>query len=201
MRGYDAEVYDAHDVILAFRHGAPQNTDGTQGHERAGGLVTPARKQYLEMKAQHPDALLWFRMGDFYEMFDEDARIAAAALHITLTARPFGKDGRVPMAGVPYHAANSYLARLLRQGHRVAICEQLSPPGKGLVERAVVRVVSPGTVSEPSLLPARENSYLAALCPGPAGYGLAYVDVTTGEFAATEHHPRRPRPRPRCRRK
>jgi len=157
------------------------------GHERAGGLVTPARKQYLEMKAQHPDALLWFRMGDFYEMFDEDARIAAAALHITLTARPFGKDGRVPMAGVPYHAANSYLARLLRQGHRVAICEQLSPPGKGLVERAVVRVISPGTVSEPSLLAARENSYLAALCPGPAGYGLAYVDVTTGEFAATEH--------------
>jgi len=150
-------------------------------------LVTPARKQYLEMKAQHPDALLWFRMGDFYEMFDEDARIAAAALHITLTARPFGKDGRVPMAGVPYHAANSYLARLLRQGHRVAICEQLSLPGKGLVERAVVRVVSPGTVSEPSLLAARENSYLAALCPGPAGYGLAYVDVTTGEFAATEH--------------
>ncbi len=150
-------------------------------------MVTPARKQYLDMKAQHPDALLWFRMGDFYEMFDEDARIAATALHITLTARPFGKDGRVPMAGVPYHAANSYLARLLRQGHRVAICEQLSPPGKGLVERAVVRVISPGTVSEPSLLAARENSYLAALCPGPAGYGLAYVDVTTGEFAATEH--------------
>jgi len=150
-------------------------------------MVTPARKQYLEMKAQHPDALLWFRMGDFYEMFDEDARTAASALHITLTSRPFGKDGRVPMAGVPYHAANSYLARLLRQGHRVAICEQLSPPGKGLVERAVTRVVSPGTVAEPSLLPARENSYLAALCPGPAGYGLAYVDVTTGEFAATEH--------------
>ena len=149
-------------------------------------MVTPARRQYLEMKAQHPDAILWFRMGDFYEMFDEDAKVAAQALHITLTGRPFGKDGRVPMAGVPYHAAHSYLARLLRQGFRVAICEQLSEPGRGLVERAVVRVVTPGTVAEPALLPAKENSYLAALCPGPAGYGLAYVDVMTGEFAVTE---------------
>ena len=151
-----------------------------------GVMVTPARRQYLDIKAQHPDAILWFRMGDFYEMFDEDAKTAAHALHITLTGRPFGKDGRVPMAGVPYHAAHSYLARLLRQGFRVAICEQLSEPGRGLVERAVVRVVTPGTVAEPSLLPAKENSYLAALCPGPAGYGLAYVDVTTGEFAVTE---------------
>jgi len=150
------------------------------------GMVTPARRQYLDIKAQHPDAILWFRMGDFYEMFDEDAKTAAQALHITLTGRPFGKDGRVPMAGVPYHAAHSYLARLLRQGFRVAICEQMSEPGRGLVDRAVVRVVTPGTVAEPSLLPAKENSYLAALCPGPAGYGLAYVDVTTGEFAVSE---------------
>jgi DNA mismatch repair protein MutS len=149
-------------------------------------MVTPARRQYLEMKAQHPDAILWFRMGDFYEMFDEDAKVAAQALHITLTGRPFGKDGRVPMAGVPYHAAHSYLARLLRQGFRVAICEQTSAPGRGLVDRAVVRVVTPGTVAEPAMLPAKENSYLAALCPGPAGYGLAYVDVTTGEFAVSE---------------
>src|SRR6478672_10540517 len=149
-------------------------------------MVTPARRQYLEMKAQRPDAILWFRMGDFSEMFDEDAKVAAQALHSTLTGRPFGKDGRVPMAGVPYHAAHSYLARLLRQGFRVAICEQTSEAGRGLVDRAVVRVVTPGTVAEPALLPARENSYLAALCPGPAGYGLAYVDVTTGEFAVTE---------------
>ncbi|MGI8856619.1 MAG: DNA mismatch repair protein MutS [Thermomicrobiales bacterium] len=149
-------------------------------------MVTPARRQYLEMKAQHPDAILWFRMGDFYEMFDEDAKVAAQALHITLTGRPFGKDGRVPMAGVPYHAAQSYLARLLRQGFRVAICEQTSEAGRGLVDRAVVRVVTPGTVAEPGMLPAKENSYLAALCPGPAGYGLAYVDVTTGEFAVSE---------------
>jgi DNA mismatch repair protein MutS len=151
-----------------------------------GAMVTPARRQYLDLKAQHPDAILWFRMGDFYEMFDEDARTAAQALHITLTGRTFGKDGRVPMAGIPYHAANSYLARLLRQGHRVAICEQLSPPGRGLVDRAVVRVVTPGTVADPALLPAKENSYLAALCPGPTGYGLAYVDVMTGEFSVTE---------------
>jgi DNA mismatch repair protein MutS len=156
------------------------------GQTGDGAMVTPARRQYLEMKAQHPDAILWFRMGDFYEMFDEDAKVAAQALHITLTGRPFGKDGRVPMAGVPYHAAHSYLARLLRQGFRVAICEQTSEAGRGLVDRAVVRVVTPGTVAEPGMLPAKENSYLAALCPGPAGYGLAYVDVTTGEFAVTE---------------
>ena len=104
-------------------------------------MVTPARRQYLELKAQHPDAILWFRMGDFYEMFDEDARTAAQALHITLTGRTFGKDGRVPMAGVPYHAANSYLSRLLRQGYRVAICEQLSP------SRGAARWIAPSSGS------------------------------------------------------
>lgn len=147
---------------------------------------TPARAQYLRIKRRHADALLLYRMGDFYELFDEDAVIASRDLHITLTSREFGKGNRVPMAGVPHHALASYLRRLLAKGHRVAICEQLSEAGYGLVERDVVRVLSPGTVSEPGLLPARENNYLVALAPGRSSTGLAYVDVSTGEFALTE---------------
>jgi len=157
-------------------------------------MATPARQQYLDLKAQHPDALLWFRMGDFYELFDEDARVAARELNLTLTSREFGRGERVPMAGIPYHAAHSYLARLVRKGYRVAIAEQLSPPGHGIVDRAVVRVVTAGTVIEPNMLAPRANNYLAAVVRGPGGrgsaapeaYGLAYVDVTTGEFAVTE---------------
>jgi DNA mismatch repair protein MutS len=157
-------------------------------------MATPAREQYLALKAQHPDAVLWFRMGDFYELFDDDAQLVARELHLTLTSREFGRGERVPMAGVPHHAAESYLARLVRKGYRVAIAEQVSPPGHGLVERVITRVVSAGTAIEPNLLPARANNYLAAVVRGPAGrggagpeaYGLAYVDVTTGEFAVTE---------------
>ncbi len=157
-------------------------------------MATPAREQYLTLKAQHPDAVLWFRMGDFYELFDDDAELVARELHLTLTSREFGRGERVPMAGVPHHAAESYLARLVRKGYRVAIAEQVSPPGHGLVERVITRVVSAGTAIEPNLLPARANNYLAAVVRGPAGrggaapeaYGLAYVDVTTGEFAVTE---------------
>lgn len=148
--------------------------------------LTPARQQYLEIKARYPDALLWYRLGDFYEMFDEDARVAAAALRITLTSRSFGKDCRVPMCGVPHHAQARFLARLVRQGFSVAICEQMSPAGKGLVEREVVRVVTPGTVSEPELLRPGENNYLCAVAKRGGVFGLAYVDVTTGEFSVTE---------------
>ena len=149
-------------------------------------METPARRQYLDLKAQHPDALLLFRMGDFYEMFDEDAHTASRELRITLTSREFGKGQRVPMAGIPYHALQSYLRRLVAKGFRVAICEQLSEPGRGLVDRAVVRVVSPGTVAEPGLLVGHENNYLAATAASDEMIGLAYVDVTTGEFALTE---------------
>lgn len=149
-------------------------------------METPARRQYLELKAQHPDALLLYRMGDFYELFDDDAKVAARELKITLTSREFGKGRRVPMAGIPYHALQSYLRRLIAKGYRVAICEQLSEPGRGLVERAVVRVVSPGTVAEPGLLVGHENNYLAAVHHHPEAVGLAYVDVTTGEFLVTE---------------
>ena len=96
-------------------------------------METPARRQYLDLKARHPDAILWFRMGDFYETFDGDAEVMARDLNITLTSREFGRGNRVPMAGVPHHAATSYLRRLLAKGHRVAICEQLTEAGRGLV--------------------------------------------------------------------
>ncbi|HEV7214222.1 MAG TPA: DNA mismatch repair protein MutS, partial [Chloroflexota bacterium] len=150
------------------------------------GRSTPFWEQYCRLKAQHPDAILWTRMGDFYEMFEEDARIAARELHITLTSREFGKDLRVPLAGVPYHAAESYLARLIRKGYHVAICEQMTVAGHGLVEREVLRVVTPGTLAEPGLLPQCANNYLAGLLWTAEAGGLAYVDVSTGEFCLAE---------------
>ncbi|HVC81615.1 MAG TPA: DNA mismatch repair protein MutS [Chloroflexota bacterium] len=148
--------------------------------------ATPARQQYLEVKAEYPDALVWFRLGDFYEMFDDDARVASAALRITLTSRSFGKDCRVPMCGVPAHSAARFLARLVRQGHNVAVCEQLSPPGKGLVDRKVVRVITPGTLSEPELLRPGESNYLAAITRRAGRYAVAHAEVSTGEFRVAE---------------
>ncbi len=148
--------------------------------------ITPARQQYLDIKADHPDAIVWFRLGDFYEMFDDDARVASAALRITLTSRAFGKDCKAPMCGVPVHAYARFLARLVRQGHRVALCEQLSPPGKGLVDRKVVRVVTAGTLSEPELLRPNESNYLAAVTRRAGRYAIAHADVSTGEFRVTE---------------
>ena len=150
-------------------------------------MATPVRTQYLKMKALHPDALLLFRMGDFYETFDEDARIVARDMEIVLTQRDMGQGEIVPLAGIPYHALDGYLSRLIRKGHRVAICEQTSvPDGKRLVDRDVVRVVTPGTVIEPTLLDQRANNYLAAIATSKAEAGIAYVDVTTGEFAVTQ---------------
>src|SRR5947209_3577068 len=125
-------------------------------------------------------------MGDFYEMFGEDAEIGAKVLQITLTSREFARGDRVAMAGIPHHALQSYLKRFVDQGLKVAICEQLTEPGKGLVERDVVRVVTPGTLIEPGLLDEGRNNYLAALNIRRNAYGLAFVDVTTGEFAVTE---------------
>jgi DNA mismatch repair protein MutS len=149
-------------------------------------VTSPAHRQYLAIKQRYPDAILLFRMGDFYEMFDEDARIGAAKLQITLTSREFARGDRVPMAGIPHHALQSYLKRFMEHGLKVAICEQLTEPGRGLVERDVVRVVTPGTLIEPALLDAKRNNYLAALHRWKESYGLAYVDVTTGEYAVTE---------------
>ena len=150
----------------------------------SGGRLTPVRRQYLTIKHSYPDAVVLFRMGDFYECFDDDAHALSTALEIALTSRTMGKNTRVPMAGVPAVSLEANLARLIKQGHKVAICEQLSDPAtsKGLVERGVVRVVTPGTVIEAALLDNQANNYLAAVCIGDGQAGLAYVDVTTGEF-------------------
>ena len=150
--------------------------------------MTPIRRQYLNVKHSYPDAIVLFRLGDFYETFDDDARLASQELEITLTSRSMGKNLRVPMAGVPAHSLETYLARLIKAGYKVAICEQLSDPAlsKGLVERDVVRVVTPGTVLESALLDNKANNYLAAVVEEGEWAGLAYVDVTTGEFATTQ---------------
>jgi DNA mismatch repair protein MutS len=152
------------------------------------GSLTPMMKQYLEVKAQVPGALLFFRLGDFYELFFDDAVKAAELLQITLTSRVKGAE-RVPMAGVPYHAARRYVARLIEAGQKVAICEQLTPPGKGIVKREVVRVITPGMVLDDDVLEARENNFLAAVLPGDpsdedAAWGAALLDASTGEFVA-----------------
>ena len=182
--------------------------------------TTPMRSQYLAIKKQYPDIILLFRLGDFYETFDEDAKIVAAVCDVVLTSRPVGADERVPLAGVPYHAVDGYIARLINAGYKVAIAEQIGnepPKGEKLVPRVVRRVITPGTLVEPGLLPEKRNNYIAALVmEGMAGVepsggldpgreqpakasipsrsgavgaaGLAYADISTGEFAATEIH-------------
>lgn len=150
--------------------------------------VTPMMKQYLSIKSQHKDAILFFRLGDFYEMFLDDAITASRELEITLTARDGGDAGKIPMCGVPYHAVDGYLAKLITKGYKVAICEQVEDPrtAKGIVKREVVRIVTPGTVLESSILKENKQNYLLAVCPGDVGFGLAYTDISTGEFMATE---------------
>ncbi len=148
---------------------------------------TPARQQYLDIKAQYPDAILFFRLGDFYETFGEDAVITARELDIVLTARGIGNGEKTPLAGIPYHAVENYLSRLVEKGYHVAICEQIGEkPEKGLFPRKVVRVVTPGTVVEPGLLQSHANNYLAAVVVHNDKAGIAYADITTGEFAVTE---------------
>jgi DNA mismatch repair protein MutS len=151
-------------------------------------MTTPARRQYLRIKGEHPDEVLLFRMGDFYETFDDDARLVARELEIALTSREMGRGQRVPLAGLPYHALEPYLARLVKKGYRVAICEQTSDPAqsKGLVDREVVRVVTPGTVIEDSILEQKSNNYLAAVAIDGDQAGLACVDITTSEFLTTQ---------------
>src|SRR2546421_10186147 len=149
---------------------------------------SPVRTQYLQIKRQNPDAILFFRMGDFYEMFDDDAEIVARELEIALTRRDFGRGERSPMAGIPHHAADGYIARLVSKGYRVAVCEQTSDPAlsKGLVEREVIRIVTPGTVIDPPMLAAKRNNFLAGVIVGRDAVGIAYVDITTCEFAVTQ---------------
>jgi DNA mismatch repair protein MutS len=148
-------------------------------------MTTPARRQYLEMKSKYPDAILLYQIGDFYETFDEDALITSRELQIVLTQRTYGKDERTPLAGIPVHALENYVGKLVQRGYKVAICDQVGEVGKGLVERAVTRILTAGTLSEPNLLPARQNNYLMAIAKGRAQSGLAAVDVSTGEFMVT----------------
>src|SRR5215475_176603 len=149
---------------------------------------TPVMAQYLRIKSQHPDILLFYRMGDFYELFYEDARRAAALLDITLAARGHSAGQPIPMAGVPFHAVDGYLARLVRKGESVAICEQLSDPkaSKGPIERAVVRIVTPGTVTDSALLEERRETLLGSLVREGARFGLAWLDLAAGRFTVLE---------------
>src|ERR1700745_3117945 len=152
--------------------------------------TTPLMQQYQSIKSRYPHALLLFRLCDFYELFYEDAILASRELQITLTSRNREKGQVVTMCGVAYHSADAYIARLIRSGFKVAICDQMEQPGPGkkLVRREVVRVITPGTATDLSVLDVRENNFLAAVAPHPSGspIGLAFVDLTTGEFKATE---------------
>lgn len=148
--------------------------------------VTPMMKQYLSIKAQHQDALLFFRLGDFYEMFYDDAITASRVLEITLTKRDAKKDNPIPMAGVPYHSADSYIETLIQNGYKVAICEQMEDPRqvKGMVKREVVRIITPGTVMEKGGVDDTQNNYILSFVKAD-GYALSYCDVSTGELKVT----------------
>src|SRR5919198_3053147 len=150
--------------------------------------ATPMLRQYQELKRQHPGTLLFFRLGDFYELFFEDAITGARELGITLTARHKERGQPVPMCGVPHHSVAGYVARLIRKGYRVAICEQTEDPSKAkkLVRREVVRVITPGTAVDPGLVEAKESIFLAAVCGAGETFGAAFLDLSTGEFRATE---------------
>lgn len=150
--------------------------------------LTPAMKQYVKIKEQYPDCILLYRMGDFYEMFFEDAVTAAPVLEVTLTSRNKGKEDSVPLCGFPYHAASSYIAKLVEKGFKVAICEQVEDPkkAKGIVKREVTRVITPGLVLDEENLSAGENNYLACLCADKNRMGIAFLDISTGEFQIAE---------------
>ena len=154
--------------------------------------LTPMMQQYRTVKERNPDCILFFRLGDFYEMFDEDARIASRELDLTLTSRDHAKDkapeDKVPMCGVPFHSSESYIARLVQKGYKVAICEQMEDPAlaKGLVKRDIIRIVTPGSVTESSMLVESKNNYYACVYGAAGTYGLCFCDVSTGAFSATQ---------------
>src|ERR1700756_5772973 len=174
----------------------PEPTPAPQAE--AAARVTPMMEQYLEIKAAHPGLLLFYRMGDFYELFFEEAEIASRALGIMLTKRGKHQSADIPMCGVPVERADDYLHRLIAQGFRVAVCEQMEDPaaarargGKSVVRRDVVRLVTPGTLTEDSLLDAKRNNYLVAIAraklsaDGDSRFALAFLDISTGEFRLT----------------
>jgi DNA mismatch repair protein MutS len=149
-------------------------------------MSTPLRRQYLEIKRRYPGMILLFQIGDFYETFDEDAQTLARELGVVLTRKWFGKGNAHPLAGVPVRSLDSHLARLIQRGYKVAVCDQTTPPGKGLVDREVTRIITPGTIIEPGLLERRANNYLAAFIIDDRAAGVAYADISTGEFRMTE---------------
>lgn len=150
-------------------------------------FTTPMMKQYMDIKKQYMDCLLFFRMGDFYELFLDDALVGAQVLNITLTSRPKGKDGRIPMAGVPYHAVDVYLAKLVKAGHKVAICEQVTLPNKyGIIDREVIRIVTPGTMLDEKALEKKENNYIISLYIEGKKVSIAAADLSTGFFSSFE---------------
>src|SRR5450755_3070465 len=157
--------------------------------------LTPVMQQHAAAKAAHPDAIVFFRLGDFYEMFGADAVLAAPLLELTLTSRNKGKADEIPLAGIPHHAAAGYIARLLQLGHKVAICEQMADPSKvkGIVPREVVRVITPGLVTEREHLESSANNFLAAVELTPSAVGVSLFDFSTGELLFAELSRSRPR--------
>src|SRR5438477_491353 len=167
-----------------MRQAPSPGTLALPGMEDVG--LSPIRRQFLELKRRQPDALLLFRLGDFYETFEDDALVAAKALDIVLTSREMGRGERLLMAGIPAHSAESYIARLIAQGYHVAVAEQVGVVGRtGLMSREIVRVLTPGTLLETDLLSASASNFLCALVRESNAVGLAYVDVSTGELHAT----------------
>lgn len=150
--------------------------------------LSPMMKHYFEIKKQYPDCIILYRLGDFYEMFFDDAIEASKILEIALTGRDCGLDDRAPMCGVPFHAIDSYIGKLIKAGKKVAICEQLSDPknSKGIVERDVVRVITPGTVIEAEMLNEGNNNYLLSVSNSNGEFGLSWIDLSTGELKATK---------------
>ena len=153
--------------------------------------ITPMMKQYLEIKEQNKDSILFFRLGDFYEMFNEDGQLASRELDLTLTTRDRGKaaEDQTPMCGIPYHSSDAYIARLIAKGYKVAICEQMEDPAlaKGLVERDIIRIITPGTVTESSMLEENKSNYLCAVYLSGQSGGTAFCDLSTGEFCAANY--------------
>ncbi len=149
---------------------------------------TPMMQKYLETKEQYPDCILFYRLGDFYEMFFEDAKTVSEELELTLTGKSCGQEERAPMCGVPYHAVEGYLTRLVSKGYKVAICEQVEDPklAKGLVKREVVRIVTPGTILDSQAIDETKNNYIMCIAYIADRYGVSVADVTTGDYFVTE---------------
>ena len=149
--------------------------------------LSPMMQQYFSIKEQNPGTILFFRLGDFYEMFFDDAKLVSRELDLTLTGRDCGQEERAPMCGVPFHSAETYIARLVQKGYKVAICEQMEDPAlaKGLVKRDIIRVITPGTVLEGSMLDEARNNFICSLCVTEKKIGCCFADISTGDLCAS----------------